>query len=405
MKIFLTGLLLTVAVAAHSQTVNASYINPMNVGSDYTFVRLGTPTNYFGGLMHNINGSVFGNGDDFTVFAYHGRDLVFKTYTGGNFHFSGGYVGIGNFDPKAELDVSGSIVSRAGYLGALNPNNQSAEVSLSWLNDVARIRVGGNNPGAGYGLDIQGPQDASLMRIKGVGVGIGTDDPLHKLQVIGDARIQGSTLSVGQSTLGVDNTQGSSSGNVEANRPFTIRRHSGNTEAMNMYVQDAAAYFTYVNDEAVSRVHFRLINADTEGGGGNGTNANANDTYVLTLHGNKNGGAVSIGQEALPTGFRLSVDGKAIMEEVVVQLASTWPDYVFDQSYELTSLEDLKTTIQKQGHLPNIPSAAEVAEKGISLGEMNAKLLEKIEELTLHIIKLNDDVKQQQKEIEELKKK
>ncbi|MEQ8573892.1 MAG: hypothetical protein RIB63_07510, partial [Fulvivirga sp.] len=219
------------------------------------------------------------------------------------------------------------------------------------------------------------------------------------LQVIGDARIQGSTLSVGQSTLGVDNTQGSSSGNVEANRPFTIRRHSGNTESMNMYVQDAAAYFTYLNDESFSKIHFRLINTDTEAGGG----ANANDSYVMSLKGDKDGGAVSIGMAPTPAGFKLSVDGKAIMEEVVVQLTSTWPDYVFDQSYDLTPLEDLKTTIQKQGHLPNIPSAAEVAEKGVSLGEMNAKLLEKIEELTLHIIKLNDDVKQQQKEIEALK--
>jgi len=74
------------------------------------------------------------------------------------------------------------------------------------------------------------------------------------------------------------------------------------------------------------------------------------------------------------------------MEEVKVELSDTWPDYVFASNYELKDLEEVKNFINQNGHLPNIPSAKEVEEEGIMLGEMNAKLLEKIEELTLYTI-------------------
>ena len=78
--------------------------------------------------------------------------------------------------------------------------------------------------------------------------------------------------------------------------------------------------------------------------------------------------------------------------------ATYWPDYVFSQDYELMSLEELENYITDNKHLPGIISAAEVAEHGdIDLGEINTKLLEKIEELTLYIIDL-------QKQINELKK-
>lgn len=95
--------------------------------------------------------------------------------------------------------------------------------------------------------------------------------------------------------------------------------------------------------------------------------------------------------------FFIKTDGTAVAREVKVNLTDVgaWPDYVFSDSYKLTPLSEVKKFIDINGHLPNIPSAKEVGENGIELGKMNAALLRKIEELTLHMIA-------QDKKIEEL---
>jgi hypothetical protein len=82
---------------------------------------------------------------------------------------------------------------------------------------------------------------------------------------------------------------------------------------------------------------------------------------------------------------KLSVNGKIRAQEIKVE-NTNWPDYVFDETYQLTTLQETEKYIKEEGHLPGIPSAAEVKANGIDLGEMNAKLLQKIEELTLHLI-------------------
>lgn len=91
--------------------------------------------------------------------------------------------------------------------------------------------------------------------------------------------------------------------------------------------------------------------------------------------------------------------GKGILtEKLTVALRSTddWADYVFTDSYDLLPLSEVEKHIEEKGHLPNVPSAEEVTQSGIDVAKMDAKLLEKIEELTLYII-------QQQKEIKELR--
>jgi len=93
---------------------------------------------------------------------------------------------------------------------------------------------------------------------------------------------------------------------------------------------------------------------------------------------------------------KLAVNGNIHAKEVKVDLSS-WPDYVFKKEYELLSLEELEKYIKNQKHLPNIPSANKVLKEGIKLGEMNKKLLEKIEELTLHIIQQNKKIKNAEK--------
>ncbi|MFM9910891.1 MAG: hypothetical protein ACKVOW_16240 [Chitinophagaceae bacterium] len=100
------------------------------------------------------------------------------------------------------------------------------------------------------------------------------------------------------------------------------------------------------------------------------------------LHINTN---MMIGPGTPTAGYALSVNGKIISEEVRVE-ANVWPDYVFENKYPIISLTELENYINKNKHLPNIPSANEVKKEGIALGDMNRRLLEKIEELTLYII-------------------
>ncbi len=123
-------------------------------------------------------------------------------------------------------------------------------------------------------------------------------------------------------------------------------------------------------------------------------------------------GKVGIGTENVPTDFKLGVAGKIIAEELKVQLQvqGSWPDYVFKNEYQLPSLQEVEQQIQEKGHLANMPSACEVEENGIEVGEMNRLLLEKIEELTLYTIdqqkQLDQQIensKKQAQEIEELK--
>lgn len=111
-----------------------------------------------------------------------------------------------------------------------------------------------------------------------------------------------------------------------------------------------------------------------------------------------------VGTSTGASGYKLSVDGKGIFTEVRVLEVANWPDYVFLPNYDLKSLEDLKVFIDDNGHLPNIPSAKEVEKEGIPLGEMQKNLLEKIEELTLYMIQVDDEIKNLKSENEELKK-
>jgi hypothetical protein len=109
-------------------------------------------------------------------------------------------------------------------------------------------------------------------------------------------------------------------------------------------------------------------------------------------------GKVGIGTSTVPAGVRLAVDGKLLCEEVEVQLSQDWPDYVFEDDYAIMPLDELERTIRRQKHLPGIPSATKVKAEGIAVGAMQASLLEKVEELTLYVIQLNDRIDETQSE-------
>ncbi|MBL7909929.1 MAG: hypothetical protein JNJ41_02595 [Bacteroidia bacterium] len=94
----------------------------------------------------------------------------------------------------------------------------------------------------------------------------------------------------------------------------------------------------------------------------------------------------------LPVGYKLYVQTGILTEKVKVALINTvdWADYVFEKNYKLKSLEEVDSYISANEHLPGVPSASELVEQGgIDLGKMDAKLMEKIEELTLYSIQLN----------------
>lgn len=106
------------------------------------------------------------------------------------------------------------------------------------------------------------------------------------------------------------------------------------------------------------------------------------------------GGNVGIGT-LTPGTSKLAVEGTIAARRVKVTQNNPWPDYVFGEDYTITPLYETEKFIKEHQHLPDMPSAKEVAENGLDLGEMNRKLLEKMEEMTLHMIRM-------QKKIDEL---
>jgi len=98
--------------------------------------------------------------------------------------------------------------------------------------------------------------------------------------------------------------------------------------------------------------------------------------------------------------YLLSVNGQVRAHGIKVY--TSWADYVFKDNYELRPLNEVENFIEEHGHLPNVPSEAEVEKNGIELGKMNAKLLEKIEELTLYLIEQDKEIKTLKKQLNTL---
>ena len=127
--------------------------------------------------------------------------------------------------------------------------------------------------------------------------------------------------------------------------------------------------------------------------------ANFSGTLSMII---KNDGNVGIGTTT--PNAKLAVNGNIRAKEIKVE-TTNWPDYVFEKDYKLPSLRDTEKHIKEKGHLPGIPSAEEVKANGVDLGEMNAKLLKKIEELTLHLIEKDKKVTSLELRLNNLEKK
>jgi hypothetical protein len=111
-------------------------------------------------------------------------------------------------------------------------------------------------------------------------------------------------------------------------------------------------------------------------------------------------GQVGIGTTN-PDSYKLAVEGKIGAHEIKVT-TSGWADFVFKDDYVLRPLADVEQFIKEKGHLPDVPSEAEVLEHGIEVGAMNAVLLQKIEELTLYMIEMKKENERLKGRIEKL---
>jgi hypothetical protein len=136
-----------------------------------------------------------------------------------------------------------------------------------------------------------------------------------------------------------------------------------------------------------------------------GGSTNSGNHYLFL----SDNGKVSIGLDPnLPTtlngNYKLYVAKGIMTEKIKVALESTasWADYVFEADYNLMTLNEVERFISEHGHLPNVPSAEEVVKEGIDMAEMDANLLEKIEELTLYMIEQSKKLDAQEKKIAEL---
>lgn len=128
-----------------------------------------------------------------------------------------------------------------------------------------------------------------------------------------------------------------------------------------------------------------------------GDQSDNSNVFIVKGDGNVGIGTTNTGSH------KLAVEGSIGAREVRVYLGE-WADFVFEKDYKLPSLEEVEEHIQENGHLKDIPSAAVVAQEGISVGEMNARLLQKVEELTLYMIEQNKQIQALQSQVNTLSK-
>lgn len=215
-------------------------------------------------------------------------------------------------------------------------------------------------------------------------VGIGTVTPLGKLDVNGSILLPGSSINTMlRPAVALTRIMGEIAGysktGLGADDGFLRLSAGGGTNSWTKSFIDLSGYSVIPDME-------RNITFGTAGV----------ERLRITNNGN-------VGIGTLSPKETLSVNGKIRAHEIKVETAN-WPDYVFAENYELPKLEETQKYIKKYGHLEGIPSADEVKATGVALGEMNAKLLKKVEELTLYIIEQNEKMKKVMERLENLEK-
>jgi hypothetical protein len=288
------------------------------------------------------------------------------------------YTGMGTNDPLARLHVRGEagadeIAINSGtfstgetaaiqfYSSIIAGSAGTKKVFM--LLDDNDLKIG-TNSGNNTGKFIIRNNGADRVYVDDNGnVGIGVPAPTFKLSVAGNASI----TNPNQNALSL-------TGGLTVIKSGEAIKIDGISPAINFY--EAGNFKSFIS-HSTSGLYFGVNNG----------NIRLDVTNGHVAIGNIN--LTGVNADA----YKLAVSGKVICEEVRVKLASSgWPDYVFANNYQLPPLTEVEKFIDQHKHLPNVPSAEEVEKDGIAVGDMQKRMMEKIEELTLYVIELQKQV-------------
>lgn len=269
-----------------------------------------------------------------------------------------GNVGIGTTSPGQKLDVAGNFQVNVGnpqipFISVINTTS-TVLPNAGW--DYKQLEFKQQDGGVvwemgwhsgGLGFRVNNGASQPLFLAQGGNVGIGTASPSSKMHVLGTW--------AGRGQLRLEDT-GTGPTGLSFNQ-------NGTYQGWMLYGNNAGTNALEIQNYSNGSAGSILLNPQYGGNVGIGT---GNPTSKLTVNGN--------------------VKAKSFTAD-----SSNWADFVFQPDYQLASLPEVEAHIRAKGHLPDIPSAAEVKARGVDLGEMEAKLLQKVEELTLHLIRMEKE--------------
>lgn len=317
-----------------------------------------------------------------------------------------GLVGIGTMSPVYHLDVLGNTHTAGRFYGRIHfDTGEPTDLPDTYIDEAyferktrAQLGLGANTynnggiltlaPGGGS-LDRQlfsGGDDGLWTRSQNLG---GGNNWGAWEKILTNADIHGTAGRVARFT----GATGAPSSSLGDSQLFD----DGADVGIGTNSPDAAYLLTVGGDTRV--------NGNTFANGNLGIGKAPSASFDLDVAGESSfDGRVKIGAANFPTSafHKLAVGGGIFAEEVTVQV-QPWPDYVFESGYELKSLPEVEHYIQQEKHLPGVKNAAEIGKNGLDLGEMQKAQMEKIEELYLHVIEMDKQLKTLKAENEALK--